>query len=276
MAAPLTCKSCGGPLPPGKPGATVVCGYCGTAAQLPAPPPKRKPPRERKRRQARRPAKQARRWRLPNPLSCLPFLAIGAVVISTLLPELRKAGLEPRDLLPVAGEHLRELPGALRGYDGSAPFRCGGNERHTLRDLTLDFPGHPALIVEENCSVVLERVRIRAAVGIEARGNGTVGLEDVVVRSTGPALLVEGNKRVELAQTQLVSDGHALELSGNARVVAYSGLIEGAPRAVKRRRNGRLRVHDAEVVNRRRGVLPSEPLDPPVAPETEPQPPSIP
>ncbi len=287
MARALLCPSCGAPLPEAPPGSAVTCGYCKTVTQLPAPPPKPAPrPKPRPRREPR--PKRAKRREGPGPVTrLLSFLPVGVALavggyalINGPLRELLGPDVDPRQLLP-EGTSLPALPPALGGYDGSEPYRCGGNDRRTLRDRDLRFPGRPAVVVEGNCQLRLERVRLAGSVGIELRGNGRLELDDVVVRSTGPALLLEGNARAELVEVLLVSDGAALDLSGNARVTAYSGRVEGAPRAVRSRRRNRVRVHDAELVNRRRRDAPTEPFAPdkqeaPEDPDAKAQPPSIP
>lgn len=269
----------------------VTCTYCKVTTQLPAPPPKPAPPVRP--RPTPRPTRARRRRERPERtgpgaftrlLGFLPLAVALAFAAHTLLDgplrELLGDDVDPRQLLP-EGASLPALPPALGGYDGTEPFRCGGNDRRSLRDRDLRFPGRAAVVVEGNCQLHLERVRVEGSVGIELRGNGRVSLEGVTIRSTGPTLILEGNARAELVEVLLVSDEAALELSGNGRVTAYSGRIEGSPRAVRSRRRSQLRVHDAEVVNRGRRDAATEPfardeVEGPGDAKPKAQPPSIP
>ncbi|MCL2725386.1 MAG: hypothetical protein FWD69_13220 [Polyangiaceae bacterium] len=103
-------------------------------------------------------------------------------------------------------------------WDGSKPFKCGGNDDVSFRDVKSVLPGDTAIQASGNCHVHCTNCSIAAAGAIEASGNAEVTFVNGYVNGTIFLVNANGNARVTILGN--VTAFGRVEKSGNARVSA--------------------------------------------------------
>lgn len=118
-------------------------------------------------------------------------------------------------------------------WDGTGPFRCGGNDSVRISGVTANLPRDTAITVEANCELEIVDSNITAWQGIEAGGNRRVVIRNSTIRATGTGIRADGNKHIELINsTVIASGGPGVEASGIAHVLVEGGRVEGTPLAI--------------------------------------------
>ncbi|MDH5491660.1 MAG: hypothetical protein OEY14_06885 [Myxococcales bacterium] len=153
---------------------------------------------------------------------------------------------------PIAVRHPSPLmwgQGGAATWDGTEPFRCGGNDQVNLAGVQASLPSAVAFTVTGNCQLTISDSTISALEGIDASGNGQVQLVRTRLLTQATGVRLSGNKTFELVESTIEASGLAVQAGGNAQVVLVSGRVQGCPQAVEATLNALTTVVSAEVVD---------------------------
>jgi hypothetical protein len=87
------------------------------------------------------------------------------------------------------------------GWDGSAPFYCGGEQEWTLSGVTATFPDKTAISVAGACKLHLMHVHVSGRVGLYAAAAAEVTIDDSTIEGTNYAIDLGGHAHVKLHAT---------------------------------------------------------------------------
>ncbi len=134
-------------------------------------------------------------------------------------------------------------------WDGTTPFRCGGNDQVTIEGVTANLPNDVAITASVNCSVTIIDSTINARAGIAASGNAAIELRRTTINATETGADLALNNQLTLDGSQIVAGGVGVDAKMNSRIQLNSGTIEGSP-AVTTQMNATLTNVAGEIVDR--------------------------
>ncbi len=153
-------------------------------------------------------------------MGCVISCVIFSIVLGVVAIPLYQNGL--LSFLPIPG----------LGWDGSQPFRCGGNDSVRISGVHANLPRATAITIEANCEVEIIDSEITAWEGIRADGNRRVLIRNSTIRASGVGIRAGGNKEIELDNSTVIAEGYGVEADGIARVTVSGGRLEGSPEAI--------------------------------------------
>jgi hypothetical protein len=110
---------------------------------------------------------------------------------------------------------------SLRGWNGSGPLLCGGNDSYEITGVTANLAGGPVINAGGNCHVTCQGCTLRSSVVIAAGGNAQVDLVDSHIEGSDSAIVAGGNAQVRMTGSSTLV-GRVVQ-GGNASVMAPPG-----------------------------------------------------
>ena len=101
-------------------------------------------------------------------------------------------------------------------WDGTAPFRCDGNEQVSVTGVNAQLSAGTAITVEGNCHFTCTDCTIKAPTAIETSSNGSVTIVNGSVIGTDTMVDATGNSRVTISGN--VTASGEVKKSTNAKV----------------------------------------------------------
>ncbi|MFW5921293.1 MAG: zinc finger domain-containing protein [Polyangiales bacterium] len=241
------CRNCGAPLDVPSGARNAKCGYCGAPNRVRQmrtlsqerppdwqPPPVWTPPPQATAQSV--PLNYSQTQTSGNKAGCVIGIAVAAMSLIGVVPALLATGA------------LSKI--GIGGWDGTEPFRCGGNDSVTIEDVNADLGDLTAITVGGNCELRIVGSEIRAWQGIDAGGNRSVIIENSKIFAKGTGIAADGNKRIELVNSEVVAEGGpAVDAQGIAKVTISGGRVEGTPTAVRTESLASSDVRGADVVD---------------------------